>query len=29
MNPDVGIDKNVSKLRTNCSELAKKSYECL
>jgi len=29
MNSDVGKDMNTSKLRTNCSELAKKSYDCL
>ena len=29
MNQDVGRDMNASKLRTNCSELAKKSYACL
>ena len=29
MNQDVGKDMNASKLRTNCSELAKNSYACL
>lgn len=29
MNADIGKDMNASKLRTNCGELAKKSYACL
>lgn len=29
MNTDIGKDMNASKLRTNCTDLAKNSYACI